>query len=73
MGESTSPYGKDEKKQAASKKTFELATASPTDFFTHILLLLIFLNVWVFSECYNNIHVWLGEFLHIHQEVFDVF
>ena len=51
MGESTAPFGKNEKRQSASKKIFELTTASPAYFFTHILPLLVLLKFEVFGQC----------------------
>ncbi len=37
MGESAAPFGENDTRQPARKKIFELTTASPSDFFTHIL------------------------------------
>ena len=36
MGESTAPFGENEKGRPAPEKILELTTASPSDFFTHI-------------------------------------
>jgi len=55
MGESTAPFGENVKKQSASKKIFELTTASPTDFFTHSSLLYVLSKVKVFAWWSNNI------------------
>jgi hypothetical protein len=49
MGESTAPFGENVKKRSASKKIFELTTASPTDFFTHSSLLYLLSKVKVFA------------------------
>jgi len=45
MGESTAPFGKDEKRQSANEKIFELTTASSAYFFIHILPLLVLSKV----------------------------
>jgi len=44
MSENTAPFGKSEKRQSASEKIFELPTGSSSDFFTHILPLLVLLK-----------------------------
>jgi hypothetical protein len=49
MGESTAPFGENVKKRSASKKIFELTTASPTDFFTYTSLLYVLSKVKVFT------------------------
>jgi len=54
MGESTAPFGENDKRQSASKKIFELTTASPAYFFTHILPLLVLSKVQIFYWCGNN-------------------
>jgi len=36
MGKSTTPFGESAKRQYVTKKIFELAKASPLDFFTNI-------------------------------------
>jgi hypothetical protein len=45
MDESTAPFGKNEKRQSANEKIFELTTASSAYFFIHILPLLILSKV----------------------------
>jgi len=45
MDESTAPFGKNEKRQSANKKIFELTTASSAYFFIHILPLLVLSKV----------------------------
>jgi hypothetical protein len=45
MGESTAPFGENVKKRSASKKIFELTTASSAYFFIHILPLLVLSKV----------------------------
>jgi hypothetical protein len=37
MDKSTTPFGESVKRQSVTKKIFELAKASPTDFFINIL------------------------------------
>jgi len=54
MGESTAPFGKNEKRQSANEKIFELTTVSPAYFFIHTLPLLVLLKVGVFGRCGNN-------------------
>jgi len=54
MDESTAPFGKNEKRQSASEKIFELTTASPTYFFTHILPLLVLLKFSLVTWYGNN-------------------
>jgi hypothetical protein len=41
MDKSTAPFGKNEKRQSANEKIFELTTASPSYFFIHILPFLV--------------------------------
>jgi hypothetical protein len=36
MDKSTTPFGESQKRQSVTKKIFELAKASPTDFFINI-------------------------------------
>jgi hypothetical protein len=55
MDESTAPFGENVKKRSASKKIFELTTASPTDFFTYISLLYVLSKVKVFTWWSNKI------------------
>jgi hypothetical protein len=45
MDESTVPFGKNEKRQSANEKIFELTTASSAYFFIHILPLLVLSKV----------------------------
>ncbi len=40
MDKSTTPFGESQKRQSVTKKIFELARASPADFFINILPLL---------------------------------
>jgi hypothetical protein len=40
MDKSTTPFGESQKRQSVTKKIFELARASPTDFFINISPLL---------------------------------
>jgi len=40
MSKSTAPFGESQKRQSVTKKIFELAKASPTDFFINISPLL---------------------------------
>ena len=47
MGESATPFGENDKGRPAPEKIFELTTASPSDFFTHISSLLVLSNIWV--------------------------
>jgi hypothetical protein len=54
MGESIAPFGENVKKRSASKKIFELTTASPTDFFTYTSLLYVLSKVKVFTWWSNN-------------------
>ena len=56
MDESTAPFGKNEKRQSANEKIFELTMASPAYFFIHILPLLVLSKVQVFTWCGNNIY-----------------
>jgi hypothetical protein len=55
MGEITAPFGENVKKRSASKKIFELTTASPTDFFTHSSLLYVLSKVKVYTWWSNDI------------------
>jgi hypothetical protein len=45
MDESTAPFGKNDKRQSANEKIFELTTASSSHFFIHILPLLVLSKV----------------------------
>ncbi len=54
MGESAAPFGESDTRRPARKKIFELTTASPADFFTHISSRLVLSNVWVYSWWGNN-------------------
>jgi hypothetical protein len=45
IGESTAPFGKNEKGQSANEKIFELTMVSPAYFFIHILPLLVLSKV----------------------------
>jgi hypothetical protein len=49
MDERTAPFGENVKKRSASKKIFELTTASPTGFFTYTSLLYVLSKVKVFT------------------------
>jgi len=49
MGESTVPFGKNDKRQSANEKIFELTTVSPAYFFIHILPLLFLSKVQIFT------------------------
>jgi hypothetical protein len=54
MDESTAPFGKNDKRQSANEKIFELTMASPAYFFIHILPLLVLSKVQVFTWCGNK-------------------
>ncbi len=45
MGESATPFGENDMRQSALEKIFELAMASPTDFFMHISPHLVLSNL----------------------------
>jgi len=45
MDKSTAPFGENDMWQSAHKKIFELATASPADFFVHISPHLVLSNI----------------------------
>ncbi len=49
MDESVHPSGRTRRGNLHAKKIFELTTASPSDFFTHILPRLVLSNVKVFA------------------------
>ncbi len=55
MGESTAPFGEIDTRQSARKKIFELTTASPADFFTHISPRLDLSKVKIICWCGNII------------------
>ncbi len=49
MDESAAPFGENDTRQSAREKIFELTTASPSYFFTHILSRLILSKVKMFT------------------------
>ena len=55
MDKSTTPFGENDMWQSAHKKIFELAKASPTDFFVHISPHLVLSNIWDIVWWSNNI------------------
>ncbi len=55
MGKTKAPEGKTDRGQSANKKVFELALASPANFFVHILPSLRFSKVGVFGQWSNII------------------
>ena len=54
MGKSTTPFGESEKRQSVTKKIFELAKASPTDFFIDILPLFTLSKIKIIRWGSNN-------------------
>jgi hypothetical protein len=57
MGKTKAPKGKTDKGQSTNKKVFELALASPANFFVRILPFLCFSKVGVFSQWSNNLWI----------------
>ena len=54
MDESTAPFGKNDKRQSANEKIFELTMASPAYFFTHTSLLCVLSKIKVFTWWSNK-------------------
>ena len=54
MGKTKAPEGKTDTRQSVNIKIFELATASPANFFVHISPCLCFSKIDVFSWWSNN-------------------
>jgi hypothetical protein len=54
MDKSTTPFGESEKRQSVTKKIFELAKASPTDFFTNISPLFTLSKIKIIRWGSNN-------------------
>jgi hypothetical protein len=54
MDKSTTPFGESEKRQSVTKKIFELAKASPTDFFINISPLFTLSKIKIIHWGSNN-------------------
>jgi hypothetical protein len=54
MDKSTTPFGESEKRQSVTKKIFELAKASPTDFFINISPLFTLSKIQIIRWGSNN-------------------
>ena len=53
MDESATPFGENDMRQSAHKKTFELPTGSPSYFFMHILPHLVLSKLEILAGCGN--------------------